>query len=404
MLRSSGLALFVLIACTPVDDAPSAPRVVDAGRPQQTDGPVPWNPDLGGQPVPPPATDAPDAPPADEAPVVGDGPALPDAEPPKPLGEPTLRTVPLPVRRVVILSIDGLRADALEGQLYDLPGFTALRRDGASTLDARTDPGRTVTLPNHTCMITGRPTDGPEGHGFIYNGVTDQTLHEIKGSYVASIFDVAHDQGLGTALVASKPKFDLYPHSYDAAHGAPDRIPPDHGRGKLDVVHIQSYDDDATLAYALEILEADQVRLLFIHLYECDSAGHGFGFDPTLGTPYAAAVIRQDARIQRLRAALGPNTVLLVTTDHGGTGLGHSDPTLEVDYTIPFLAVGAGVRSGADLYVLNAGKRENPGTRRAHDAAIQPIRNCEVGNLALGLLGLPPVPGSMYGRDPLRLR
>lgn len=401
-------AVWVLGACTPVEDVPSVAKPIDAGPYRPADGPVAWNPDLGTWPVTaPPAqsrrdtgTEAPPtAPPPHEHPPG----AWLDAGTARP-GEPSLGVDPLPVRRVVVLSIDGLRADALSGQAYDLPGFSSMIRQGASTLAARTDPGRTVTLPNHTCMITGRPTDGPDGHGFSSNGVTDQTLHEVRGAYVAGIFDVAHDHGLGTGLVASKPKFDLYPNSWDATDGAPDRVPPDHGRAKLDVAFITSYDDDATLGHALDILAAGRVKLLFVHWYECDSAGHGYGFDPRPGTPYAAAVIRQDARLQRLRAALGPNTLFIVTTDHGGTGLGHSDPTVATNFRIPFLVYGPGVRAGADLYALNPGLRQHPGDSRAHEADPPPIRNCEAGNLALSLLNLPPIPGSTIGRQAIRLR
>ena len=63
------------------------------------------------------------------------------------------------------------------------------------------------------------------------------TLHNSGNpnlSYVASIFDVAHDHGLRTCFYAGKAKFILYARSYDAQHGAPDTVGLDDGRGKID--------------------------------------------------------------------------------------------------------------------------------------------------------------------------
>ena len=68
------------------------------------------------------------------------------------------------------------------------------------------------------------------------------------------------------------------------------------------------------------------------------------------------------------------------------------------NYRIPFLVWGAGVARG-DLYDLNAGYRD-PGTKRpSYAARRQPVRNGDVANLATGLLGLKPVPGSELDAD-----
>ena len=101
-----------------------------------------------------------------------------------------------PFDHVVVISVDGLRPDILEGpSLASLPNFARLLR-GPHTLNARTDSQHTNTLPNHISMATGRPVHGPYGH--CWTGNTDPpsaaaggTLHINKGAYITSMFDVA---------------------------------------------------------------------------------------------------------------------------------------------------------------------------------------------------------------------
>ena len=102
-------------------------------------------------------------------------------------------------RHAVIISFDGFKPDAIT-QLGEklMPNFHKIIKEGASTLNARTDPDRTVTMPNHTCMLTGRGVLGKAGHAYIDNKSADRSIHENKGSYVASVFDVAKEHGLTT--------------------------------------------------------------------------------------------------------------------------------------------------------------------------------------------------------------
>ncbi|MEZ6191503.1 MAG: hypothetical protein R3C45_09465 [Phycisphaerales bacterium] len=53
-------------------------------------------------------------------------------------------------------------------------------------------------------MITGRRVEGHESPGQLENATPTETLHENKGSYIASMFDVAHDAGTAQRLFASK--------------------------------------------------------------------------------------------------------------------------------------------------------------------------------------------------------
>src|SRR5690606_26110908 len=78
---------------------------------------------------------------------------------------------PVVVRRVVVISIDGLRSDAITRLGPEsLPHLYRLMREGAGTLNARNLVELTITLPNHVSMVTGRPVAlAAGGHGVRVN-------------------------------------------------------------------------------------------------------------------------------------------------------------------------------------------------------------------------------------------
>lgn len=310
------------------------------------------------------------------------------------------------------ISVDGLSGTLLQALIAgDTTGsyanFARFVAEGATTFDARTDYTHTITLPNHTSMLTGRPVSQPTGwpntshHGYTNNvdpppGTTLHNSGNPNLSYVASVFDVVHDHGQSTALYASKSKFVLFEWSYDAAHGAADATPPDDGTDKIDTYVNQTA---ATMQSALLAgIAANHFRYVFVHYSLPDDAGHASGW----GSPsWNAAVHTVDTYLGALFALveddplLHRRTLIILSADHGGTGVDHSNATLAANYTIPFFVWGPGVAHGADLYALNAGVRANPGTGRpSYTASVQPIRNGDGGNLALTALGLPPVSGS----------
>ena len=306
-----------------------------------------------------------------------------------------------PAQYVVFVSADGLGSSYLQSLIDkgDAPNFRRFQAEGAWTNNARTDYDWTVTLPNHTCMITGRGVEGPAGHHWTKNvdPAPGETLHSHKGSYVASVFDVAHDSGLRTCLFAGKTKFVLYANSYDGEHGAADPGAIDHDRNKIDVFEI-SADSAAMVRDFVADCAAKPFHFSFIHFADPDAAGHPFGWG---GEQYLAAVRRVDKglgdifRLVETQPAMRGRTAIILTADHGGKGHDHKIITEPLDYTIPFYVWGAGVAAGKDLYALNRGSRLDPGAGRpSYAAAAQPIRTGDVANLALGLLGLGAVPGS----------
>jgi predicted AlkP superfamily pyrophosphatase or phosphodiesterase len=312
---------------------------------------------------------------------------------------------PVQAGRVIFISVDGMRPDAVDvlGPA-GAPTFHRLRREGAYTSNARTDKIYTITLPNHTCMVTSRGVVGPEGHNWISNGdpKLGENLHRIHKGYVASMFDVAHDHGLATALYATKSKFSLYDLSYDGNNGANDKTGDDNGMDKIDHVVINE-DASALVSSLISDLAAKPADLTMLHLRNCDSAGHAEGWNLAKGTPYLEALRTVDELLGQLLAAINSSpdlkgdTWIVLTADHGGlTGSkGHGESKESDNFTIPFYTWGPGVKAGSDFYELNAASRKDPGKENpAYTEAAQPIRNGDAGNLNLSLLKLPAIPGS----------
>lgn len=230
-------------------------------------------------------------------------------------------------RHVVLVSIDGLRPDAIE--TFGAATMQRLIREGSYTLSASTiNPSK--TLPSHTSMLTGEP---PERHHVLWNNVTTAERDEIE---LPNIFSVARSRGYQTAAFFSKAKFGPLQRDgtldYSQAPGGW------FGRwsSKRTVSDVEKYLQDA------------RPNLLFVHLTDPDAAGHGSGW---MGAKYGNAVRAADGALGRLiRAADGAygagNYSLIVTADHGGHGTNHgsADPR---DVTIPWIAWGRGVRPGA---------------------------------------------------------
>src|SRR5262245_17667395 len=118
-------------------------------------------------------------------------------------GAPTSSTPPAgpiaapPPPRVLIVSVDGLRPDAIYA--VDTPNIRALAGRGTYTWGAQTiNPSN--TLPSHVSMVTGV---NPAVHGVTW----DEYLPTRGKLSVPTLFSVVAANGKRSALVAGKDKF-----------------------------------------------------------------------------------------------------------------------------------------------------------------------------------------------------
>jgi hypothetical protein len=294
------------------------------------------------------------------------------------------------ITRVLVISVDGLNPDAITrlGRAKS-PTFHRLVDEGAATFNARSEVEMTLTLPNHTGMVTSRRVARARGgHGVVWNDdrLTPRTVQRAAGHSVGSVFSSLRNAGLHSALFAAKTKFSLFDRSW------PDSI---------DRTVIKA--DNTRLVKTVKAdLSTHWRELTFVHLSLPDVAGHEYGW---LSPKYLYAVQQSDMLIGRIlntvtkTAASREHTLVLVTSDHGGKGMGHSDARRLADYRIPFLVWGPGVPARTDLYDLQT-EYADPGTRRVgYGAPRQPVRNGDVGNLVLDVLGRPAIPHSELNYD-----
>ena len=221
--------------------------------------------------------------------------------------------------RVVLISVDGLRPDAIRPD--NAPVLTGLIERGTHAGTCYNDLP-SATLPNHATMLTGLVADT---HGLLFNIDLPGTIPQ------PTVFDIAADAGLRGAFFASKTKLRFLAHA-DA----------------LETTVIKT-DTDALTQEVLTRLTPDGPDVIFVHLRDPDSTGHRSGW---MSDAYLKAVTRIDGQIGQIVAALDADTsrdsYLIITADHGGTGLNHF-LNVEQDRRIPWIIIGPGIPAGRTL-------------------------------------------------------
>lgn len=237
------------------------------------------------------------------------------------------------VKHVVIIGCDGMSPDGI--QKAETPNMDALMQRGAYTMRARAVMP-TSSSPNWASMLMGA---GPEQHGVTSNdwrpnkfeltptavgsgGIFPTIFSVLRAKQPSAVIACFHDwSGLGVLFE----------------------------REALDTIE----DTDGpvkTTERAVAYFKAKQPDFTFIHLDHIDHAGHKYGYR----TPeYYKSVEEADRligeTIQGIEAAgMLSQTILIVTSDHGGVGKGHGGATL-AEVEIPWIIAGPGVAPAKEL-------------------------------------------------------
>ena len=216
---------------------------------------------------------------------------------------------------VIVITFDGTRAD-----VFRKASPTA---DYFKTLGARCEYAvstyPTITYPSHTTMFTGTYA--------IVHGVRDNAYYKVKAQ---TIFEVAHDLGLKSALVTPASTLaNMLSKSGTVA----------------DVYTGEKYADIGTVTQTAESIVKDY-NIIRLHYVESDDAGHTFGAD---SPQYKSVIAAEQNEVKELieylmNEGLRNDTVIILTADHGMFVNKHHHiyPSL-VDH-VPFLIMGGKVR------------------------------------------------------------
>jgi len=255
------------------------------------------------------------------------------------------------IEHVFIFSFDGGKPEVMKAS--SMPHLFALAKEGAATWQARTI-FPSLTLPSHTSMLTGV---GPDKHKMLWNDWEPQN-GMVK---VPTIFQLAHQHKLKTAMFVSKPKFI---HLF---------LP-----GSCDNFSLPSYEAKVTAGVAASYIKNKKPNLCFIHFADSDSAGHTFGWG---SNEQKKSLADEDDALEQIMeaiksAGIEKTSVVILTADHGGHAKTHGSNKPE-DMEIPWIVWGDTVKHG---YSITA-----------------PVNTCDTAATALWLLDV-PIPSDFDGK------
>jgi hypothetical protein len=258
-------------------------------------------------------------PPAPETPTLGFIPTQPATLTPLPTvtASPTSTPPTFAVRRVLIISIDGLRPDVIN--LAPMPYLLTLMLKGAYSLSAQTIIPNT-TLPAHTSMLSGLCV-------LKHNVRWDEYIPQNGYAIGTGLFELAHTAGLKTVMYVGKEKLRQITEPKNT-----------------DVFQFVDKPDDILMTQLITNFPQD-FGLMFVHLRDVDLAGHDTYW---LSRKQLDAANIADQEINRLLNALDKynlrnQTLVIITADHGGKKGNHIETNPETT-TIPWIISGPGVQ------------------------------------------------------------
>lgn len=238
----------------------------------------------------------------------------------------------VPQNRVLVIGIDGIRRDALLAA--KAPHLKSLIEDGAfasntQILGERETHSDTVSGPGWSSFLTGVWADK---HGVNNNSFKGKNYEEYP-HFFARIKQQFPDAR--TASFVDWEPIDLH----IVSHADVRKVYPAQGA-------VEYTNKDREVARdATALLATGDPHAVVAYLGAVDETGHRYGFHPSV-EKYMSAIEVVDERVGELLSALNSrknftkeNWLILVSTDHGGLGLGHGGGRAQPEIRNTFLIV-----------------------------------------------------------------
>ena len=248
----------------------------------------------------------------------------------------SLAAEPQKKRNVIVISLDGFPAYALNDTRLPIPTLRKLAHEGVIA-SSMLPINPTVTWPNHTTLVTGV---NAAQHEVLFNGLLVRPEGGAKPSidpgrtkdqlvHAPTIYDIASNAGLTSAQVdwvaisGGKNITWQFPELPDP-NGKVEQelindglVTPDQLRKFED--SSQAWQDDIWTAAAVDIIEKHKPNLLLVHLLTLDDISHRYG----PGTPASfTAMAFLDAKVKKIvdavkRSGRSKRTTFIIVSDHG---------------------------------------------------------------------------------------
>ena len=245
---------------------------------------------------------------------------------------------PAQQRMVIMISLDGFPAYALDDAKLPVPTLRRLIRQGVTARMTTINP--TVTWPNHTTLVTGVRADE---HGLLVNGSlvptgawppikVDPMVDKVKMVHAPTVYDAAHQAGLTTAqidwvAINNAPTITWPFNEWATPAGAVEQEMI--RKGAISAADVEDFTkanilfrDQIWAKAAVFLIREHRPNLMLLHFLSLDSVHHGFGPGSLAAT---SAMAFLDSCVEKVVAAvhetgMDDRTTFLVVADHGFKG------------------------------------------------------------------------------------